>query len=138
MLSLCQNVWRPRLHCRGAKGLAHHKVLEDSLEALEICSSLVTIATDNSNGGLESTRKVAVLANYSVKEYLVSDRIQQDQAAQYSMQSAACHSTIAKSCLGYLSQFQNPKPMVEDTFNECKLAQYSAEFWLSHAQKVGD
>jgi hypothetical protein len=113
-------------------------MLEDSLEALEICSSLVTIATDNSNGGLESTRKVAVLANYSVEEYLVSDRIQQGQAAQYSMQSAACHSTIAKACLGYLSQFQNPKPMVEDTFNECKLAQYSAEFWLSHAQKVGD
>jgi hypothetical protein len=24
-LSLCRSVWRPRLHSRGAKGLAHHK-----------------------------------------------------------------------------------------------------------------
>jgi hypothetical protein len=25
MLSLCRSVWRPRLHSRGAKGLAHHR-----------------------------------------------------------------------------------------------------------------
>jgi hypothetical protein len=25
-LSLCRSVWRPRLHSRGAKGLAHHNV----------------------------------------------------------------------------------------------------------------
>jgi len=114
------------------------EVLEDPLEVLDICSSLVTIATDDSNGGLESTRQVAVLAHYSVKEYLVSDRIQRGQAARYSMQSVSCHSTIVKACLGYLGQFQNPKPMAEDTFGEWKLARYSAEFWLSHAQKVGD
>jgi len=114
------------------------EVLEDPLEALDICSSLVTIAKHDSNGGLESTRQVAVLTHYSVKEYLVSDRIQRGQAARYSMQSAACHSTIAKACLGLLDQFQKPKSMAEDTFGECKLARYSAKFWLSHAQKVGD
>jgi hypothetical protein len=97
------------------------EVLEDPLDALDICSSLVTIATDDSNGGLESTRQVAVLAHYSVKEYLVSDRIQRGQAARYSMQSAACHSTIAKACLGYLGQFQKPEPMAEDTFGKYKL-----------------
>jgi hypothetical protein len=114
------------------------EVLEDPLEALDICSSLVTIATDDSNRGLESTRQVAVLAHYSVKEYLVSDRIQRGQAARYSMQSAACHSTIARACLGYLGQFQKPEPMAEDTFGEYKLVRYSAEFWMIHAQKAGD
>jgi hypothetical protein len=114
------------------------EVLEDPLEALDICSSLVTIATDDSKGGLESTRQIAVLAHYSVKEYLVSDRIQGGQAARYSMESAACHSTIAKASLGYLGQFQKPEPMAEDTFGKCKLAQYSAKFWSSHVQKAGD
>ena len=114
------------------------EVLEDPMEILEICSSLVTIATDDSDRGLESTRQIAVLAHYSVKEYLVSDRIQRGQAARYSMQSAACHSTIAKACLGYLGQFLNPEPMTEDTVSKYKLAQYSAESWMSHAQKAGD
>ncbi|CAG5158427.1 uncharacterized protein ALTATR162_LOCUS5073 [Alternaria atra] len=114
------------------------EVLEDPLEALDICSSLVTIATDNGNGRLQSTMQVVVLAHYSVKEYLVSDRIQRGQAARYSMQPAACHSTIARACLGYLGQFQKSEPMMEDTLGECKLARYSAEFWLSHAQKAGD
>jgi ankyrin repeat protein len=112
--------------------------LEDPLEALDICSSLVTLVTNCGNGGLESTRQVAVLAHYSVKEYLVSDRIQQGRAARYSMQAADCHSMIARGCLAYLSQFQKPEPITKDTLVEYKLARYSAEFWLSHAKKAGD
>jgi ankyrin repeat protein len=114
------------------------EVFEDPMEALEICSSLVSTASDNSNRSLQPTRKVAMLAHYSVKEYLVSDRIQQGQAARYSMQAAACHSIIARACLGYLGQLQEPEPRVEDTLGKYKLAQYSARFWSSHAQKVGD
>ncbi|KAF2818594.1 hypothetical protein CC86DRAFT_336723, partial [Ophiobolus disseminans] len=89
------------------------EVLEDPLEALDICSSLVTITIDNDNERQQYTGKVAALAHYSVKEYLVSDRIQRGQAARYSMQAAACHSIIARACLGYLGQFQKPKPMTE-------------------------
>jgi hypothetical protein len=114
------------------------EVLEDPLEALDICSSLVTIATYDNDGSPESTRQVVVLAHYSVKEYLVSDRIQRGQAVRYSMQSAACHSTIARACLGYLDQFQKPESMAEHTLGECKLTRYSAEFCLNHAQKAGD
>ncbi|KAF2818579.1 ankyrin, partial [Ophiobolus disseminans] len=114
------------------------EVLEDPLEALDICSSLVTITTDNDNERLQSTGKVVVLAHYSVKEYLVSDRIQRGQAERYSMQAAACHNIIARACLGYLGQFQKPEPMTEDTLSECKLMRYSAEFWVRHVQKAGD
>jgi ankyrin repeat protein len=114
------------------------EVLEDPLEALEICSSLVTISSDSGNGRVQSTGKVAVLAHYSVKEYLISDRIQQGQAARYSMQAAACHNTIARACLGYLGQLQEPGPMTVETLGKHKLAEYSAEFWMSHAQKAGD
>ncbi|KAH8724798.1 fibronectin type 3 and ankyrin repeat domain protein 1, partial [Phaeosphaeriaceae sp. PMI808] len=114
------------------------EVLEDPLEALDICSSLVTIATDNRGGRLESTRQVAVLAHYSVKEYLVSDRIQKGQAARYRMQDVACHSMIAQACLAYLGQFQKLEPIADEILKEFKLARYSAKFWVSHAQKTED
>jgi hypothetical protein len=64
------------------------EVLEDPLEVLEICSSLVTTETDSGNGRLQTTRQMAVLAHYSVKEYLVSNRIQRGPAARYSIQAA--------------------------------------------------
>jgi ankyrin repeat protein len=114
------------------------EVLEDPLETLDICSSLVTTVTDNDNGRLQTTRQIAVLAHYSVKEYLVSDRIQRGQAARYSIQATVCHSLLAKACLGYLGQFQKPESLSDDTLVGCKLARYSAEFWVSHAQKAGD
>ncbi|KAF1838785.1 hypothetical protein BDW02DRAFT_626846 [Decorospora gaudefroyi] len=46
------------------------EVLEDPLEALNICSSLVTIATSEAD-----ETSIIALAHYSVQEYLVSDRI---------------------------------------------------------------
>ncbi|KAH7359929.1 hypothetical protein BKA66DRAFT_562105 [Pyrenochaeta sp. MPI-SDFR-AT-0127] len=114
------------------------EVLEDPLDALDICSSLVTTSTDNNNGSLKPARQVVVLAHYSIKEYLVSDRIQKGHAARYSMQAAVCHSLIARACLDYLGQFQMTEPMPVGTLRKSKLAQYSADFWMSHAQRAGD
>ncbi|OCK76482.1 ankyrin, partial [Lepidopterella palustris CBS 459.81] len=115
-------------------------VLEDPLEALDICSSLVTIATIEESGrrgrnyGSQSTRQVIVLAHYSVKEYLISERSRQGRAARYSMQEAICNEFIAKSCLGYLLQILQSESLSAKSIEEFKLAQYSAEFWMSHAQ----
>jgi hypothetical protein len=78
------------------------EVLEDPLEVLNICSSLVTMAVDNDSHLGGSPRQVVVLAHYSVKEYLVSDRICTGKAAKYSIRDKVCHSAIASSCLGYL------------------------------------
>ncbi|KAF2740332.1 hypothetical protein EJ04DRAFT_424663 [Polyplosphaeria fusca] len=56
------------------------EVLEDPSEVLNICSSLVTITTekDNRHG---KPKEVVALAHYSVKEYLLSDRIWTGKAA---------------------------------------------------------
>ncbi|KAF2734842.1 ankyrin [Polyplosphaeria fusca] len=50
------------------------EVLEDPLEVLNICSSLVTMTVDNDYQPGESPRQVVVLAHYSVKEYLISQK----------------------------------------------------------------
>ncbi|PVH92845.1 HET-domain-containing protein [Periconia macrospinosa] len=68
-----------------------NKVLEDPLEALDIYSSLISIR----GVGDDSGKQVAVLAHYSVKDYLMLDRIQKGQAARYWMQGTVCHSIIS-------------------------------------------
>ncbi|KAF1828132.1 hypothetical protein BDW02DRAFT_280688 [Decorospora gaudefroyi] len=64
------------------------EVLEDPLEALDICSSLVTITNNKADGRSRPAQQIIALAHYSVQEYLVSDRIRQGSAKQYSMQQA--------------------------------------------------
>ncbi|KAI1580556.1 Ank-2 multi-domain protein [Pyrenophora tritici-repentis] len=112
------------------------EVLEDPLEALDICSSLVTITKNEAGGRLRPAQQIIALAHYSVQEYLVSDRIKQGSAKQYSMQEAECHNAIARGSLEYLIQFQ--QPLSRETLKASALARYSAEFWSSHLRKTGD
>jgi hypothetical protein len=112
------------------------EVLEDPLEALNICSSLVTITTNEAEGTLGSSQRIIALAHYSVQEYLVSDRIKQGQAKQYSMQEAECHNAITKSSLAYLNQFQ--QRLTAETLKVSALARYAAEFWSSHLRATED
>jgi hypothetical protein len=122
------------------------QVLEDPLDALTICSSLLSVSNeedpleeedDLSLEEMEKTskpaRRVVALAHYSVKEYLISGRIQ-GRAALYSLQCTTSNAFIAKCCLGYLLQFQRPDNFCDETIVTYKLARYSAEFWLIHAR----
>ena len=112
------------------------EVLEDPLEALNICSSLITVNKEYRTRG--PPRQIAALAHYSVKEYLVSKRIWTGKAAKYSMQGTICHEAISTACLHYLLQFQQPE-LAPDSFLEVfKLARYSAEAWVSHLRKTED
>src|SRR5438105_321000 len=78
--------------------------LPDPQDILTICSSLVTIA------GPEIR-----LAHYSVKEYLVSDRIQYGRACQYSILEVPTNVSIAEICLAYLLQFDKASCMTRQT-----------------------
>jgi hypothetical protein len=112
------------------------EVLEDPLEALNICSSLVTITTNEADGTSRPAQRIIALAHYSVKEYLVSDRIKQGSAKQYIMHKVECHNAITKGSLKYL--IQPEQPLSKKVLEESALARYSAEFWSSHLRKTGD
>ncbi|EMD87232.1 hypothetical protein COCC4DRAFT_150871 [Bipolaris maydis ATCC 48331] len=128
------------------------EVLEDPMDVLRICSSLVSITAApglNLSRVLRTpsitlpkrevpVRQIIMLAHYSVKEYLISDRVKRGQAARYSLQAATCHGAMAVACLGYLNQFQEPELLSEQTLEKFKLASYSARFWSEHARKAGD
>jgi hypothetical protein len=111
------------------------EVLEDPLEALNICSSLVTITTNEAYRKFGPARRSITLAHYSVQEYLLSDRIQQGSAKQYSMREAECHSAITRSSLKYLTQLKHP--LSSEVLEVSALARYSVEFWSSHLRRLG-
>jgi ankyrin repeat protein len=112
------------------------EVFEDPMEALDICSSLVSISTDIGNGKQGSRRQVVMLAHYSVKEYFLSDRIRAGHAAQYSMRHPTCHSMLAKACLGYLEQALQVDLKSNENSKKLKLARYCADFWMNHAEEA--
>ncbi|KAF1947366.1 hypothetical protein EJ02DRAFT_508159 [Clathrospora elynae] len=78
------------------------ELLEDPLEALDICSSLVTVTKNEADGRSGPAPQIIALAHYSIPEYLVSDRIKQGSAKQYSMREAECHNATTRGSLKYL------------------------------------
>ncbi|KFY91992.1 hypothetical protein V498_05197 [Pseudogymnoascus sp. VKM F-4517 (FW-2822)] len=121
-----------------------NEVLENPMEVLDICTGLISVvmaevpSIDERSRRSLTTSWTVTLAHYSVQEYLISGRICQGRAAQYSMRPTACHSYIAKGCIGYLLQFEKGS---FDRFESAgsihqvyKLAQYSAEHWITHTR----
>ena len=124
--------------------LNKNEVLEDALDALNICASLLTVSSSDyvevGDGGYcykrEETeeKRVVHLAHYSVKEYLTSERIRNGPAKTYSLQEDTFNIIIANSCVGYLLQFQDAESFRRETIEKHKLARYSAKFWIDHAR----
>ncbi|KAF2440363.1 HET-domain-containing protein, partial [Karstenula rhodostoma CBS 690.94] len=114
------------------------EVLEDPLEVLNICSSLVTVTVVEETSPGRSARvmrkRIAALAHYSVQEYLVSDRIKQGPAKRYGMEKVECQTSITKGCLKYLAQLQ--QPLSWETLPASALAIYVARFWGHHLRKT--
>ena len=107
----------------------------ESRDILTICSSLITTtaeATDGHHG--KTTEEQVRLAHFSVKEYLVSERIQTGPASWYSIREIPANMSIAETCLAYLLQFEYPNSLTSLTTEEYPLARYAAEYWTQHAQ----
>jgi hypothetical protein len=108
-------------------------------DILAICSSLITISTETTEGSQSKITEMEVrLAHFSVKEYLVSERIQRGKAARYSIREIHANVSIAEICLAYLLQFDNPDSLTSQTIKEYPLARYAAEYWTQHARVAGE
>jgi ankyrin repeat protein len=101
--------------------------MPDPQEISRYCSSLVVLVSMKSGAMLQ-------LAHFSVKEYLMSNRVESVVGPEF--QEVTASASIARVCLAYLLQFDHeirPKKVVA----EFPLAKYSATFWMSFAA-VGD
>ena len=127
-------------------------------DILTVCSSLITLTNDfnedsyedsgsefsadgdtdaDSVGESSDTEGVMTyvrLAHFSVKEYLVSDRIDLGMASHYSIREMVAHGTIAEDCIVYILQFDEPGSLTPKTLESSPLSQYAAELWVYHAK----
>ncbi|KAH8797815.1 Pfs, NACHT and ankyrin domain protein [Xylogone sp. PMI_703] len=100
-------------------------------EIMKICSSLVFLATRELNPGGRKAMIELQLAHFSVKEYLMSRRVQ--ETFQESMTEISARRSITRVCLSYLSHLDDTRP-VEEIKAKFPLAQYSAKYWMVHAK----
>ena len=79
-------------------------------ELLSVCSGLVSTRTSKRRGGEYQETEFEIeelrLAHFSVKEYLVSDRVKLGSASKYKLDEVSCHSTLSDLCISYLLHFE--------------------------------
>jgi ankyrin repeat protein len=109
--------------------------LRERRDILTICSSLVTTAAVTAKGGdgVSYETEELRLAHFSVKEYLISDRVRTGPASKYNIQGCA-EDRIAQACLIYLLQFKGSTLLTPNDIDDFPLARYAAEHWTRHAR----
>ena len=100
--------------------------LRDPHDILLICSSLVLLSEA---GELR-------LAHYSVKEFLVSERIRTGPASIFAMAADSANRSMSEICLAHLFCSSQLNTTANDSLGDLPLLRYSAEYWYSHAQNV--
>ena len=79
-------------------------------ELLSVCSGLVSTRTSKRRTSEDEDSELEIeelrLAHFSVKEYLVSDRVNLGLASKYKLDEVSCHRTLADLCISYLLQFE--------------------------------
>jgi hypothetical protein len=120
--------------------------LLDPYQVLHICSSLVVLGNEDSQAELEEgdyvdesgeEGKSVSFAHFSVKEYITSERIRIGPLSRFHVSLADSHALIAKACLSYLLNFDNPDSWPEDEswthmLRAYPLVEYAARYWPAY------
>jgi hypothetical protein len=102
---------------------------DDPLDAvLSICSTLLSVVN-------ESGRSVIQFSHFSVKEFLMSDRLAETNdniSRRYHISLTSAHTVVAQACLGILLHLD--ASITEGGLEKFPLAEYAAEHWVDHAR----
>lgn len=114
------------------------KRLSEPTDVLTICTSLVTLTERKGSHREPDTVIELRLAHFSVKEYLLSQRI----PANFGIEEIFANLYIAKTCLAYLLHFDFNLLPGEDVYRKDVVAypllRYAAEFWDGHVRAISD
>ena len=108
--------------------------LDDQTQAvLSTCSSLVTIVDDDTDWYFRqrSRRQVVHFSHFSVKEFLLSDRLK-SSISRYRIRPAPAHTILTQACIGFLLHLD--EHIDEESAKSFPLADYAARNWVEHAQ----
>lgn len=107
------------------------KQLLDPLDVLTFCPSLVVLTKREEDYGERKEVIELRLAHFSVKEYLVSQRI----PANLRIEDFPAHKCIAKTCVAYLLHLDFRLTREKATM-DYPLLRYAAMFWPGHAGAI--
>lgn len=111
-------------------GIPDHK-LNNLEDILDICSGLV---------GLTNDTGILVFTHFTVKEYLMSERISEGPVSSYQINPTAIHNELAKFCLTYISYEDfdfgpcETNDELKCRFERYPLLEYAAHNWQKHAR----
>ena len=118
--------------------------LPDPNYVLEILGSLVTVsskgvssdASDDDSNCLPG-REIR-LAHFSVKEYLISERIRRGEVSEFGATNIYANHFIAESCLLYTLHYDesDSKTMSREDLKSFPLLQYACQFWYTHVKSI--
>jgi ankyrin repeat protein len=104
--------------------------LDDQTQAvLSTCSSLVTIVNDR----YWPHRQVVQFSHFSVKEFLMSNRL--GDFSRFHIHPLSAHTVLTQACLGFLLHLDYNSDT--SSVKGLPLAKYAAEHWVEHAQFQG-
>jgi ankyrin repeat protein len=115
----------------------------DPESVFQILSSLITVSSDDNwdqafaSPDTSCSAVTVQLAHFSVKEYLVSDRILQGPARYFAASTSIAQRFIAECCLVYILQYVF-SPLIEDStqFVTFPLLKYASAYWYMHFSLV--
>ena len=126
----------------------HQAILEDPSEAAEESEA----ESSFNSRRLSRNDCIIRLAHFSVKEYLISERIRAQnasscyakEASKYAIQEISAHRSIASHCLAYLLQFEyygelqiwRVNPLIGN-IRGYPLSRYAATQWVDHVKRLG-
>lgn len=122
-------------------GYDEDELLNDPYDMQQVCLSLLTINTEpvsEMNSSFSTTGNAGAiirLAHYSVKEYLVSDRLR-GSCRMFKVSEKEAHAMIAEVCIRFLLRFNQEDLWSLESVTHYPLAQYAASNWFRHLRQV--
>jgi len=108
----------------------------DPQSVFHILSSLITISSSEQKIPDDENiiSATVTLAHFSVKEYLISERIYRSQAQHFAASDSFAQQYIAKCCLLYILEYASSAIKSESPtdLTEFPLLQYSSTSWYTH------
>ena len=102
-------------------------------EILYVCPSLLILNEQEiRKGSKRTTARIVQLAHFSVKEYLVSERIAKSIVSYFALSPCQGNETLCRKCLAYLDYFGEHEQLTKDNLNTFPLARYAAKNWPYH------
>lgn len=81
-------------------------------------------------------RKQVRFAHFSVKEYIVSERLRNSHASKFWVSGITSHINISNFCLSYLLLLGQYDSLSEDILAGYPLHEYSARYWYTHVKII--